>query len=182
MKVGKKNLGYGGKRAGKYKNWLNYRFLHEDKEYGADWTNVCWRRSEDDEDSNVALLSGDDFSDAKQREPQIWVDNDVYDEEVLGIGQKRFQTTWVLTEKSTGKKARLVTKGFQDKPLPDRPCEEDSPTCSKKSLRTILSLIISKNWSISSLDVKAAFLQSLKMERHIYLEPPDEAKTLFCGN
>ena len=61
-------MGYIDKRAGIYKNWLNFCCLVEDKEYGDALTNVCWRKWEDDEGPNVALLSGDDLSDAKQQE------------------------------------------------------------------------------------------------------------------
>ena len=70
-------------------------------------------------------------------------------------------------------KARLCARGFEE--LQDFPT--DSPCCSRIGVRTIFALVVSQNWNISSIDVKAAFLQGRKIERIVHLSPPKEANT-----
>ena len=55
--------------------------------------------------------------------------------------------------------------------------QKDSPTCCKDTLRLILTIFSSHNWVLHSLDVKAAFLQGLPIERELFLKPPKHAKT-----
>ena len=52
---------------------------------------------------------------------------------------------------------------------------DDSPTCSRESLRIVLSITASNNWKCRSFDKKATFLQGSQIERDIYLRPPSEA-------
>ena len=61
-------------------------------------------------------------------------------------------------------KARLCARGFEE--LQDFPT--DSPCCSRIGVRTIFALVVSQNWNISSIDVKAAFLQGRKIERIVH--------------
>ncbi len=92
-------------------------------------------------------------------------------------GQPKILTRWVYTNKeSNGKqtfKARLVAKGFQDKDACN--VRNDSPICSKESLRAVLGVMSAKDWVCKSMDIKTAFLQSKKLDRPIYLLPPKEA-------
>ena len=81
----------------------------------------------------------------------------------------------LVTEKvkcgETVTKARLVARGFEE----DTMCiRKDSPTCSKESVRIVLSVTISFGWQIHSVDVKAAYLQGDTINRDLYLKPPPE--------
>ena len=51
----------------------------------------------------------------------------------------------------------------------------DSPTCSKESLRAVLGVMSANGWICKSMDIKTAFLQSKKLDRLIYLLPPKGA-------
>ena len=72
-------------------------------------------------------------------------------------------------------KARLVARGFEETNLKD--IRKDSPTCGKDSLRLCLTILAPKHWKISSLDIKAVFLQGKEINREIFLIPPAEANT-----
>ena len=57
--------------------------------------------------------------------------------------------------------------------------EEESPTASKDTLKTLLSTIITNNWSLKSIYIKTAFLQGEFLKQDLYLKPPPEA---LCDN
>ena len=86
---------------------------------------------------------------------------------------------WVITEKyKEGEKfvkARLVARGFEEDQIND--IRKDSPTCGKDSLRLSLTLFVSMDWQIHSLDVKSAFLQGNAIEREVYIIPLREVNT-----
>ena len=89
-------------------------------------------------------------------------------------GQERLTSSWVITEKpgtETGIKARLVLHGNQE----DCPTRTDSPTVRKTSLRLQIALAVQNGWRIRTADVKAAFLQSNKLTRDVFVEPVKEA-------
>ena len=143
-----------------------------------------WETKEDDqtatnEGPEVSLLmdsSNDQLDKAKKRELQSWVEHQVYTQ-VPDRGQPKILTRWVYTNKeSNGKqtfKARLVAKGFQDKDACN--VRNDSPTCSKESLRAVLGVTSANGWVCKSMDIKTAFLQCKKLDQPIYLLPPKEA-------
>ena len=83
----------------------------------------------------------------------------------------------VYTNKeSNGKqtiKARLVTKGFQDKDADN--IRNDPPTCSKESLQVILGIRTSHGSICKFMDIKTAFLQNKQLDLPIYLLPSKEA-------
>ena len=88
------------------------------------------------------------------------------------------ETTCVLTKKihASGKeikKARLVARGFQDGM--DETGEVYAPTCSKGTMRLLLSLCALKAWVPNVIDVTTAFLQGLPIERGVKLKPPKAA-------
>ena len=116
-----------------------------------------------------------EVEDAKSKELQTWVKEGVY-EEVLDEGQEAVSVRWVVTPKlidgKMSTKARLVARGFEEDTSVLR---TDSPTCMKDSLRLLFALSVSKNWSLNSIDIKAAFLQGNPIERKLYLRPPKEA-------
>ena len=102
------------------------------------------------------------------------MEEDVY-EEIPDEGQERISTTWVITDKVKDNqiitKARLVARGYEESKSSIR---SDSPTCMKNSVRMLLGIAAGKGWKIRSLDIKAAFLQSKRIERDVFLFPPKE--------
>ena len=113
---------------------------------------------------------------AKECEMENWQQFEVIDE-VRDKGQRTISTRWVLTEKkfSDGKrgiKARLVVRGFEE----ENEVQVDSPTASKSTVRLSLAIAANEGWNIESIDVRSAFLQSNKIEREVYVEPPKEFK------
>ena len=50
-------------------------------------------------------------------------------------------------------KARLVVKGFEE-PTKDE-ILKDSPTCSKKKMQVVLSVIAQKKWNLNSIEVRS---------------------------
>lgn len=97
-------------------------------------------------------------------------------EEIQDTGQDRISVRWVLKEKfienKRSYKARLVARGFEEVDE----SRSDSPTCSKDSIRIVLTVAASNEWDCESMDIKAAFLQSKPMSRIVLLKPPAEAK------
>ena len=69
-------------------------------------------------------------------------------------------------------KVRLVAKGFQED---NSDILNDSPTCSKESMRLVLNVIASSKWLCWSIDIKSAFLQNKNIDRVVYVKPPKEA-------
>ncbi len=87
-------------------------------------------------------------------------------------GQERITTTWVLTEKGTDVRARLTARGFQE----EGEFPTDSPTVQKHSLKVLLTIAATEKWTIRTTDITSAFLQGDKMDRHVFVQPPKEAK------
>ena len=81
-------------------------------------------------------------------------------EEVDDLGQPTLSCRWVCTDKlKEGKlisKARLVVRGFEEN---TSQIKTDSPTCSKETIRLLLSVLSSHKRSMHSLDIKSAYLQ-----------------------
>ena len=70
-------------------------------------------------------------------------------------------TTWLFTKKvhawgKDNEKARLVARGFQDEM--DEVGEMYAPTCSKGTMRLLLSLCAVKSWVQNVIDLTRAFL------------------------
>ena len=112
---------------------------------------------------------------AKLRELDNWKKFSVYDE-VTDHGQSFMTTRWVVTEKRQETeppviKARLVARGFEE----NNSVQSDSPTATKETLRIFLTIASSFEWQCHTIDIKAAFLQGLNIEREIHLKPPVEA-------
>ena len=131
-------------------------------------------------ESSEALICKDEindmFKEPKRAELQKWKDMDVYSE-VENTGQQSITTRWVCTERmKAGKieaKARLCARGCED--VEDVPT--DSPTCERDNVRLMLSIAMSRGWSIHSVDIKSAYLQGETVDRDIFLVPPKEANT-----
>ncbi|CAC5386684.1 unnamed protein product [Mytilus coruscus] len=127
---------------------------------------------EDDEESEEVFFNEIDFCDARKAELENWKRHNVY-KEVEDFGQSCVSTRWVYTITEIYTKARLVAKGFEEDCLDE--IQKNSPTCDKKSLTLILTIIMQKQWLINSIDIITAFLKGEKMQRKVHLRPPKEA-------
>ena len=111
---------------------------------------------------------------AKAKELQSWRENNVY-EEVEDMGQKAISTRWIITEKvKEGEricKARLVARDFEEEMAE---WDKDAPTYNAETLKFCLTVIKLKKCICFTLDVKTAYLQGDKVEREVYLKPPNE--------
>jgi hypothetical protein len=96
------------------------------------------------------------------------------------------KSRWVLTwknisesESTTGSsrkaKARLVVLGYQDPRLTE--VSRDAPTLTREGRHTVLQLISSKHWVLTSFDIKTAFLQGkADQDNPLAMEPPKELR------
>ena len=77
-----------------------------------------------------------------------------------------------LTEKiNNGKKvikARLLARGFEED---GSNILKDLPTCTKESVRLILTLLASDKWPCNAIDIKSAFLQVKQLKDLYFLYP-----------
>merc|ERR1712101_37676 len=99
-------------------------------------------------------------------------------EEVIDEGQETIGSRWVVTEKQQydgqkqAYKARLVAKGFQEIDQP----QSDSPTAAKESFELLMALVANQNFKVVSMDIRVAFLQAKKLDREVFVRPPDHIK------
>ena len=186
----------GGKVGGKYANAWNIRVGEDEKwvDFDRDVSaiiniedpvtpaaRVVIENAESNEDE---ILYSQIFSNhldqqiinAKNRELQQWSEKGVY-KETEYKGQKLVGLKWVIKPKIINgipdTKARLVAKGFQE----NDDFRRDSPTCSKASIRFCLTMIATMKWTLQSIDISGAFLQSDQIDREVYVKPPKEAQT-----
>ena len=113
---------------------------------------------------------------AKKTEVDNFKHFDVYEEipkDNIDQGTSIISSRWIIQEKDCGKvKARIVARGYEEGEM----LFVDAPTVDKTSLRIILTIATMKKWKCSSLDVKSAFLQSHKLDRTVYLNPPKDIR------
>ena len=106
---------------------------------------------------------------AKEDELEKWSKYNAY-EEVDDNGQYVLGSRYVVEDKNGKVKARFVVKGNEERGDP----RSDSPTASKDSFKTFLSLSANEGFQLKSLDVTTAFLQGYTLDRDIYIKPPPE--------
>ena len=94
-------------------------------------------------------------------------------EEIPDNGQDAISTTWVLTEKENEIRARLTARGFEE----ESNIRSDSPTVQSTSMRYLLMIAATKQWPISTIDIKSAFLQGQELKREVIVKPPREANS-----
>ena len=95
------------------------------------------------------------------------------------------KSRWVLTWKNVSDddnvsggrkaKARLVVLGFQDPRITE--VNRDAPTLTKEGRHTVLQLIASQHWTLTSFDIKTAFLRGkADSDNPLAMEPPREVR------
>ena len=84
---------------------------------------------------------------------------------------------WIITKKLYGDvvgcKARLVVHGNQE----SYDVRSDSPTVTKQSLRLVFTLAAQFGWEVITSDVTSAFLQSDKLDREVFVQPPSDVRS-----
>ena len=167
------------KQKGVHKNWVNIRKDNQE-ELCVNFENVVnWKVIDEEEQTEEIFICAKrekgEIMYAKQKELENWKMNNVFTE-VKDLGQNRVNVKWVVEEKvkngSLKIKARLVAKGYQDLDQ----TRNDSPTCTRESIRLILIIAATMGWTCKSIDIRAAFLQGDPLDREVYLEPPKEFK------
>ena len=122
----------------------------------------------------IVLYNNDKTADAKEKEFQSWLQNDVF-EVVENNGQKYISVRWVITEKMVNGvlviKARLVVRGYEEN---TENMQKDAPTCSREAIRILITIASAMHWNCHTIDVKSAYLQGDNIKRDIYLKPPKE--------
>ena len=167
-----------GKSTGAYANWRNVHNVETDVLKSINFDSVQeWKYIDTEQTMSVQSDNNNEILVAKTQELENWKQFSVY-EEVEDEGQNTISVRWVLSEKvkdgNISIKARLVARGFEED---TSEINKRSPTCAKEFLRLANCISVSNKWAISSLDVKAAFLQGYNIEREVYLRPPKEAGT-----
>eukprot|EP00435_Cladocopium_sp_Y103_P004696 s6476_g1.t1 len=95
------------------------------------------------------------------------------------------RSRWVLTWKTVDEKdnhgssrkakARLVVLGYQDPRLTE--VQRDAPTLTREGRHTVLQLISSQQWVLTSFDIKTAFLRGkADSDNPLAMEPPKELR------
>ena len=113
---------------------------------------------------------------AKEKEVENLKKYEVF-EKVKDEGQQLIGTRWVITQKEnhdgqkTQFKARLAARGLQEV----EKVQSDSPTALRDSFRMFLSLAATtKIQKLRSIDIRAAFLQSDKLKREVFVRLPED--------
>ena len=153
---------------------MRFKETTEERPHNDEWINTNNKLNE--EEIYVAEIKENKenfhlFEEAKEKEVENFEKFKVF-EEVPDVGQEVIGTRFVLTEKEDGSiKARLVIKGFQEDYH-----QSDSPTVSRDSLKVFCSVAANQQWDIEGSDVSAAFLQSEKLDRNVFIKPPPQRK------
>ena len=171
-------LGRGGKVGSKWENWCNVIDESGEKEGVNLAVKDNWRlvqNEEEVEEVHVVIVprsehNSEDCLKAKRCELDKLKEFNTYTE-VEDKGQFRISTTWAMTRKGDGVRARLVARGFEE----ENTMPKDSPTVARSTLRLFLSICASQNWKLRSTDIRSAFLQGKLLERDVYIKPPKEA-------
>ena len=122
----------------------------------------------------IILFNNSSIRKAKMKEIENWLAHDVF-EEVTDEGQATISVRWVITERvlngDLDLKARLVARGFEED---TSHLNKEAPTCGTDIVRLTTAIASSIGWNCHTVDVKAAYLQGDKINREVYLKPPDE--------
>lgn len=167
-------LGRAGKASGTNRYWINVENDTTGVKSSINLQRQEWEKIE--ETVNMVIVPRKEQNSekciiAKQQELQKLKDFGTY-EEVPDKGQQCISTRWILNEKGSGIRARLVARGFEE----EESIQSDSPTVGKSAVRVFLSISTSKHWIVKTTDIKSAFLQGRNIDRDVFIAPPKEAK------
>ena len=126
-----------------------------------------------DESQMLIFFNSTEVMEAKEKEIENWIDNNVF-EEIEDNGQQTISVRWVITEKEGDKpetRARLVARGFEEETTQ---LKKDSPTCSRETVNLVFWVASGNKWNCYTVDVKAAYLQGDTIKRDVFLRPPKE--------
>ena len=121
-------------------------------------------------------LKDQEWKEAADSEYQSLMENETWKLVKLPTGRKPVGCKWIFKTKCTsdGKveryKARLVTKGYTQKPGEDYD-ETFSPVVRYSSIRTLLAFAVQNGMIIHQMDVVTAFLNGT-LDEDIYMEQP----------
>ena len=134
--------------------------------------------------SHVDALRDRNWTSAMLDEYRALIKNDTWELIPRPVGINVIRCMWVFTHKfrSNGSlerhKARLVVNGRSQQDGID--CNETfSPVVKPATIRTVLSLALSKKWEFRQLDVKNAFLHGHLQETVFMHQPPGFKDTRF---
>ena len=171
----------GGKSSGKFANWWNITYNENNQKDCIDLDSNIWTSENPPENEELMAVSlskekrnSPECLKAKEEELRKLKNFETY-VEIEDVGQSHISSTWVLTEKKEGIKARLVARGFEESNLEE--IRKDSPTMEKSSLRILLTIAVQKGWTVRTTDVTSAFLQGSELEREVIIKPPKEANS-----
>ena len=108
--------------------------------------------------ANVIPTEAASTRQAKIKELDHWTSYNVNDE-VSDQGQCYLNTRWVITEKESGMKARLVVRGFKE----ESDVQTDSPTAAKDTVRVFFALRSTLKWTVASMDVELLSSRAMKL-------------------
>ena len=63
--------------------------------------------------------------------------------------------------------------GYSSTNISKNSIQFESPTCSRDTVKAILSLVPDNKWTISTFDVSSAFFQGDTLERDMYIKNPE---------
>ena len=109
------------------------------------------------------------LQEAKPKKLNNWKDNKVFDE-VENSVRNTIAFRWVITESLDENcepiiKAHLLARGFEENMTEEQ--RRDSPTCTKDSLRLVLSVFGANSRNCDSIDIKSVFLQGNEIDCEI---------------
>ena len=138
--------------------------------------------------SQLSNSEKEEFQKAKTKEIHNWLKTNTVTKILRNklSPEQILRCTWILTwkpldpsdidptnNKDHKAKARLVVLGYLDPLITEVP--RDAPTLNRHTRMLILQLIASRNWTLQSFDISAAFLQGKPQgDRVIGLEPVPE--------
>ena len=145
--------------------------------------------SRDEEPTSYDIVAADPkWQEAMNSELQALIDNQTWSLVSLRPGKRPISCKWVyrIKRKADGSveryKARLVARGFTQAAGIDYH-DTFSPTAKMVTVRCLLAVAASQNWSLHQLDVNNAFLNGDLLEE-IYMSPPPglrrQGENLVC--
>ena len=173
-RISGKIIGRAGKVKGSNKHCYNVEKDSNGQEMWINMKNIKDLTLISDDLPMIILFNNTSVRKAKLKEIDNWLIHDVF-EEVENEGQHTISVRWVITERllkgDLDIKARLVARGFEED---TSHLNKEAPTCGTDIVRLTVTMASSMGWNCHTVDVKAAYLQGDKINRDVYLTPPDE--------